>query len=60
MSNPGEMVADISDTPQQYAERLKKIQEAGHRITMVQFADGVWVITYVMAQVERHAMLAKH
>ena len=54
------MVADISDTPQQYAERLKKIQEAGHRITMVQFADGVWVITYVMAQVERHAMLAKH
>ena len=61
MSRPNEMVAEVARTADEYAKRLKEIQGQGHRVTMVQYDQGAWVITYITSpSTKLEAVLPQH
>jgi hypothetical protein len=47
MNGRNEMRADVCTSADEYAKRLRDLQAQGHQVTMVQFDQGKWVITYL-------------
>lgn len=45
---PGSLDSEIATTPGEYMLKLRSIQDAGHRVTMVNFVSNQWVITYTV------------
>lgn len=50
---PGQFDCEVATDPQSYQKLLRELQAAGHKITMIQFDRGVYVITYVVAEKPR-------
>ena len=50
---PGQFDCEVATTAESYQKLLRELQTTGHKITMIQFDRGVYVITYVVAEKTR-------
>lgn len=47
---PGTMKAMYLIDAQAYVQNLDNLQREGHKVTMVNFANGAWIITYIVGE----------
>lgn len=47
---PGTMKAISLMDAQAYVQNLEQIQREGHKVTMVNFVNGTWIITYIVGE----------